>query len=104
SSITQQLIKNVYICPSINTPDDPNRCLTAERTLDRKLREIVYALELSEDYSKENILEWYLNQISYADRYVGIEAAAQGYFRKSAKELTLGEAALLAGIPQAPTA
>src|SRR5690606_9975353 len=55
------------------------------------------------DYSKENILEWYLNQISYADRYVGIEAAAQGYFRKSAKELTLGEAALLAGIPQAST-
>jgi len=104
SSITQQLIKNVYICPSINTPDDPNRCVTAERTLDRKLREIVYALELSEDYSKENILEWYLNQISYADRYVGIEAAAQGYFRKSAKDLTLAEAALLAGIPQAPTA
>ncbi|MCK9517504.1 MAG: transglycosylase domain-containing protein, partial [Dehalococcoidia bacterium] len=55
------------------------------------------------DYSKESILEWYLNQISYADRYVGIEAAAQGYFRKSAKDLTLGEAALLAGIPQAPT-
>jgi membrane peptidoglycan carboxypeptidase len=103
SSITQQLIKNVYICPSINTPDDPNRCVTAERTLDRKLREIVYSLELSEDYSKENILEWYLNQISYADRYVGIEAAAQGYFRKSAKDLTLAEAALLAGIPQAPT-
>lgn len=103
SSITQQLIKNVYICPNINTADDPTRCVTAERTLDRKLREIVYAVELTRDYTKEEILTWYLNQISYADRYIGIEAAAQGYFRKPAKDLTLGEAALLAGVPQFPT-
>ncbi|MGE5596718.1 MAG: transglycosylase domain-containing protein [Hyphomicrobiales bacterium] len=103
SSITQQLIKNVYICPNINTPDDPTRCVTAERTIDRKLREIVYALELDQDYTKEQVLEWYLNQISYADRYIGIQAAAQGYFHKDAKDLTLAEAALLAGIPQAPT-
>jgi membrane peptidoglycan carboxypeptidase len=103
SSITQQLIKNVYICPSISAGDDEAPCVTAERTLDRKLREITYAIELEQDYSKEDILTWYLNQISYADRYVGAEAAAQGYFRKSAKDLTLAEAALLAGIPQAPT-
>ncbi len=103
SSITQQLIKNVYICPNINTADDPTRCVTAERTLDRKLREIVYAVELTNDYTKDQILTWYLNQISYADRYVGIEAASQGYFHKPAKDLTLGEAALLAGVPQFPT-
>lgn len=103
SSITQQLIKNVYICPNINTPDDPTRCVTAERTLDRKLREIVYALELDKDYSKEQVLQWYLNQVSYADRYIGVQAAAQGYFRKDAKDLTLGEAALLAGVVAYPT-
>ncbi len=103
SSITQQLIKNVYICPSITNSDDPTRCVTAERTLDRKLREIVYAVELTRDYTKEEILTWYLNQISYADRYIGAEAAAQGYFHKAAKDLTLAEASLLAGVPQFPT-
>jgi membrane peptidoglycan carboxypeptidase len=102
SSITQQLIKNVYICPNIGTDDD-DPCVTAERTLDRKLREIVYALELERDYSKEQILEWYLNQVSYADRYIGIEAAAQGYFRKPAADLTLAEAALLAGVVAYPS-
>jgi len=103
SSITQQLIKNVYICPNISNADDPTRCVTAERTLDRKLREIVYAIELTRDYTKEEILQWYLNQISYADRYIGIQAAADGYFHKSAKDLTLAESALLAGVPQFPT-
>ncbi len=104
SSITQQLIKNVYICPSIaEDGDNRNACVTAERTLDRKLREIAYAIELEQDYTKEQILTWYLNQISYADRYIGVEAAAQGYFRKPARDLSLAEAALLAGIPQAPT-
>ncbi len=101
SSITQQLIKNVYICPSVS--DEKTRCTSAERTLDRKLREIAYAIELERDYSKEEILEWYLNQISYADRYIGVEAASQGYFHKSAADLTLAEAAMLAGIPSYPT-
>lgn len=100
SSITQQLIKNVYICPSFGE----NVCTEgAERTLDRKLREIAYAIELERDYTKEQILEWYLNQTAYADRYVGVQSAAEGYFRKDAADLTLGEAALLAGIPSAPT-
>ncbi|MFN0146786.1 MAG: transglycosylase domain-containing protein [Dehalococcoidia bacterium] len=101
SSITQQLIKNVYICPNIALGTQPT-CQTAERTLDRKLREIAYALELEQDYTKEQILSWYLNQISYADRYIGIEAAAQGYFHKPAANLTLAEAALLAGVPAFP--
>lgn len=100
SSITQQLIKNVYICGSFTDPDDP--CV-AERTVDRKLREIAYAIELEQDYTKEQILTWYLNQISYADRYVGVQAAAEGYFRKNAADLSLAESAMLAGIPQFPT-
>ena len=57
SSITQQLIKNVYICPNISGLDEVNRCVTAERTLDRKLREIVYAVELTRDYTKEEIVK-----------------------------------------------
>ncbi len=101
SSITQQLIKNVYICPSISA--DTRLVCTAERTLDRKLKEISFAIELEKDYTKEEILEWYLNQISYADRYIGIQAAAQGYFHKDALDLTLAESALLAGVPSAPT-
>ena len=100
SSITQQLIKNVYICGSFTELDDP--CV-AERTLDRKLREIAYAVELENDYDKEQILTWYLNQISYADRYVGVQSASQGYFRKDAADLSLAEAAMLAGIPAFPT-
>lgn len=101
SSITQQVVKNVYICPQVG--DGEERCIAPERTLDRKLREIAYAIELERDYTKEQILQWYLNQISYGGQYIGVQAAAQGYFRKDAKDLTLAEAALLAGIPQAPT-
>ncbi len=106
SSITQQLIKNVYICPNIAT-ETSAACLGAAREgkagVDRKLREITYALELEKDYPKEKILQWYLNQISYADRYIGIQAAAQGYFHKDAADLSLAESALLAGVPQYPT-
>jgi membrane peptidoglycan carboxypeptidase len=92
SSITQQLAKNVYI------PLDER----AERSVDRKIRETVIALELTKQYTKDQILSWYLNSISYGGIYTGVEAAAQGYFGKTAAELTLGEAALLAGIPQRP--
>ena len=92
SSITQQLVKNVYI------PEEDR----AERSIDRKMRELVYSAEMTKTVTKEQILEWYLNEISYGGIYSGIEAASQGYFGKSAKDLTLGEAALLAGIPQSP--
>lgn len=94
SSITQQLAKNVYI------PQEER----AERSVDRKLRETVIALELTKKYPKDQILEWYLNSISYGGIYVGIQAAAEGYFGKDAKDLTLAEASLLAGIPQSPAA
>lgn len=93
SSITQQLVKNVYF-----TPEE-----RAKRSIDRKLKETVYALELTKQYSKEQILVWYLNQISYGNIFVGVEAASRGYFGKSAKDLTVAEAALLAGIPSCPT-
>ena len=94
SSITQQLVKNVYI------PAEERQ----ERSVDRKVKETVFALELTERYEKSRILEWYVNQISYGGVFNGVEAAAQGYFGKPAAELTLAEAALLAGIPQSPAA
>jgi membrane peptidoglycan carboxypeptidase len=93
SSITQQLVKNVYF-----TQEEREK-----RTIDRKLRETVYALELTRKYDKRQIMEWYLNQISYGNIYYGAQAASQGYFGKDAIDLTLAEAALLAGIPQCPT-
>ena len=92
SSITQQLAKNIYI------PREER----LERSVDRKVKEMVIALELTKKYTKDQILEWYLNSIPYGGIYTGIEAAAQGYFGKSAADLTLPEAALLAGIPQSP--
>lgn len=92
SSITQQLVKNIYF-----TPEE-----RMERSIDRKIKESALALTITDSYSKQRILEWYLNSISYGGLYTGIEAAAQGYFGKPAAELTLGESALLAGIPQRP--
>ena len=92
SSITQQLVKNVYISPEERS----------QRSVKRKLKETIYALELSDRYSKDQILEWYLNQISYGGLYNGVEAAALGYFGKHAKDLNLAEAATLAGIPAGP--
>ena len=94
SSITQQLVKNVYI-------EEEER---QKRSISRKIKETVFAIELTQRYEKDLILEWYVNQISYGGVYNGVEAAAQGYFGKSAAELSLAEAAMLAGIPQSPAA
>jgi membrane peptidoglycan carboxypeptidase len=92
SSITQQLVKNVYIPPEERT----------ERSLGRKLKEVVLAVELKRRYADNQILEWYLNQVYYGNFAYGAEAAAWRYFGKPAKDLTLAEAAMLAGIPSAP--
>ena len=89
STITQQLAKNLY--------------LTHERTLKRKLREALYAVHLERRYDKDEILEMYLNTIYYGNFAYGAEAAARSYFGKSARELSLGEAALLAGLPKGPS-
>ncbi|MEO6044206.1 MAG: transglycosylase domain-containing protein [Tepidiformaceae bacterium] len=102
STITQQLIKNVYLSDDCQVVEGRRTCV-APRTLDRKLKEVVFALKAERGYTKEALLGWYLNSISYADRYVGIESAAEGYFHKRAADLTLAESALLAGVPAAPT-
>ena len=90
STITQQLVKNAL--------------LTKEKTLQRKIKEAALALMTEVLYSKDEILEMYLNYISYGGTAVGIEAAANKYFDKSAQDLTIAEASFLAGLPQAPSA
>ncbi len=92
SSITQQLIKNVLIPPE-------ERYV---RSFSRKAKEIILALEISRRYSKDQILEWYLNNNFYGNFAYGPEAAARVYFNKHAQDLTLAEAAMLAAVPQYP--
>lgn len=89
STITQQLVKNTL--------------LTNEQTLSRKVKEVILAIELEAKYSKDEILEMYLNEIPYGSNAYGIEAAAQTFFGKPARELTLDEATVLAALPQATT-
>ena len=89
STITQQLVKNAL--------------LSNEKTYERKIKEALLSLMTELIYSKDEILEMYLNYISYGGTAVGIEAAANRYFGKHAKDLNLAEASLLAGLPQAPT-
>lgn len=89
STITQQLVKTALLSP--------------ERTVERKVKEIVLALWTERLYSKDKILELYLNQVAYGGSSYGIEEASKSYFGKSAKNLSLSEAALLAGLPQAPS-
>ncbi len=96
SSITQQLVKNVLIPPEERTGRTLNR-------VEGKVKETILAVELTEKYSKEQILEWYLNSIYYGNFSYGIGAASQRYFGKAPSELTLAESALLAGLPQAPS-
>ena len=89
STITQQLVRNVFI--------------TKEVTLERKIKEICYALEVEKKYSKEEIMEFYINNIYFANNCYGIEAAAEFYFDKPARELSLNETAYLCAIPNSPS-
>jgi penicillin-binding protein 1A len=89
STLTQQLAKNLFLTP--------------ERTLMRKLQEVVLALWLEHKYSKQQILELYLNRVYFGAGAYGVEAAAQRYFGKSARHVTLAEAALLAGLVKSPS-
>ena len=91
STISQQLVKQVFIGPH---PDS---------TLQRKLKEAVLALEVNKRYSKSDILNMYLNTIFYGSQTYGVEAAARTYFQTNAHDLTLAQASMLAGLPQAPT-
>jgi penicillin-binding protein 1C len=89
STLTQQLVKNTLLTP--------------ERTLKRKIKELALTIIVETMYSKDKILDMYLNQIPYGSTAYGIGAASELYFDKPAKELTLAEAALLAGLPAAPS-
>lgn len=89
STITQQLAKNIF--------------LSQEVTWERKVKEIFVARELEKKYSKKQILEFYLNNIYFANGYYGVGAAAKGYFSKEAGELSLSEQAFIAAIPNNPT-
>src|SRR5262245_24881661 len=89
STITQQLVRNLYI--------------SREKTVQRKVKEACLASKLDGEWGKQRILTAYLNQSFYGNRAYGIEAAAQTYFSKPAKDLTLSESALIAGLPQAPS-
>jgi penicillin-binding protein 1A len=89
STLTQQLVRNLYI--------------SRERTIGRKLREACLAIRLSRKWSKARILREWLNTVYFGNRSYGVEAAAQTYFSKRARQLNLREAALLAGLPQAPS-
>lgn len=94
STLTQQLIKQVYFA---------DEAASANRGgLTRKIKELILAIELERMYSKDQILTMYLNQSPYGGRRNGVESAAQTYFGKSAKDLTLAESALLASIPNNP--
>ncbi|NDJ78189.1 MAG: PBP1A family penicillin-binding protein [Chloroflexi bacterium] len=94
STITQQVARNLLL--------DPDQ--RAERTLERKLRESALAIQLTQRYSRDEILAFYLNQMYYGNLAYGVEAASQAYFGKSASGLSLAECAMLAGLPQAPSA
>ena len=90
STLTQQLARNIY--------------LTREKRLSRKLQEIVLALQLERNFSKQQILELYLNQVYYGSGSYGVQTASKVYFGKQVKDLTLAECALLGGLPQKPSA
>ncbi|MEA2654700.1 MAG: hypothetical protein QOI23_65, partial [Chloroflexota bacterium] len=89
STITQQLAKQQFLTP--------------DQSIQRKLKELALAYELSQSYTKNQIMELYLNKSFYGSQSYGIEAAAEGYFHIHASQLDLAQAAVLAGLPQAPT-
>jgi hypothetical protein len=89
STITQQVARNMYF--------------TQEKSFIRKVAELFVAVDLEKNYSKDEILEMYLNIIYFGDGYTGLKQASYGYYRKSPSKLSLAEQAMLAGIPNAPS-
>ena len=89
STLTQQVVKNAL--------------LTQDRTLSRKVKELILSLQLENKYSKDDILQMYLNETPYGGQNYGIMTASKAYFNKDPKDLTVGEAAYLAGLPQRPS-
>ena len=91
STITQQVAKNLYFIEDNSNP------------IKRKIAEIFMAYDLEKNYQKDEILEFYVNTIYFGDGYYGIEEACQGYLKKPSKDMTLYEATMMAGIPNAPS-
>ncbi len=89
STITQQLVKNVL--------------LNNQRTLTRKIKELILSIQVNQMYTKDQILEMYLNNIPYGGTAIGVEAAAQQYFGKDAKDLDIAQSAFISGLPQSPS-
>ncbi len=101
STLTQQYVKNVFV---EEAGDDATKVAQAtQQTLGRKIRELKFAIQVEEELGKKKILENYLNITFFGQQAYGVEAASQRYFSKSAKDLELQEAALLAGIVQSPS-
>ncbi|MEV0491289.1 transglycosylase domain-containing protein [Streptomyces atratus] len=101
STLTQQYVKNVFV---EEAGDDPDKVAQAtQQTIGRKVQELKYAIQVEEELGKKKILENYLNITFFGQQAYGVEAASQRYFSKSAKDLKLEEAALLAGIVQSPS-
>lgn len=90
STITQQVAKNLYF-------------ITEDDVVSRKIAEIFVAMDLEKNYSKDDILEFYINTIYFGEGYYGIREASNGYYKKEPKDLNLYEATLLAGVPNAPS-
>lgn len=90
STITQQVAKNLYF-------------ITEDDFISRKIAEIFVAFDLENNYSKDDILEFYINTIYFGDGYYGIKEASNGYYKKDPKDLNLYESTLLAGVPNAPS-
>lgn len=89
STLTQQLVKNVL--------------LSSEQTIPRKIKELMLSIQVDRKYSKNQILEMYLNDVPYGGTAIGVEAASQSYFGKDVKDLNLAQSAFLAGLPQSPS-
>ncbi|MFG2943873.1 transglycosylase domain-containing protein [Streptomyces adustus] len=101
STLTQQYVKNVFV---EEAGDDPTKVAQAtQQTLGRKIQELKFAIQVEEELGKKKILENYLNITFFGEQAYGVEAAAQRYFSKHAKDLTLPESAMLAGIVQSPS-
>lgn len=90
STITQQVAKNLYF-------------ITEDNVISRKIAEILVAIDLEKNYSKDQILEFYINTIYFGEGYYGIKEASNGYYDKDPIDLTLNEATILAGVPNAPS-
>ncbi|MGW7517000.1 transglycosylase domain-containing protein [Streptomyces sp. NPDC054796] len=101
STLTQQYVKNVFVEEAGNDPDKVAQA--TQQTIGRKIKELKYAIQVEETLGKKRILENYLNITFFGQQAYGVEAAAQRYFSKPAKDLALEESALLAGIVQSPS-